>query len=437
MKRSQKETQYGRSNNESDSLMEKLYENPNYFLGLREDLQTNRDFIIKLLENDVKIWDYILHFHNDMKVINCAVGKHVPYSKLPKIHQTREVATYAILHGELLRDLPGHLRTDIEIVKLAVARNLDELAEIKRHLLEDYDVIAAALKKNQLDFCKFPKSVQKNQRVRELALQVNGENIQFMDAYLTRELVLIAVKSPGNALRLVKDKTYLEDIEIAEESVRTNHHALKYIHVGKHMTDLCVLALLSDVRSIQYCPRRILEEDHEVFKTAVLQDGRTLRYFRNYMRKHSKEVDVLKPQIIMNTPMTIAWWDDDESLYPYAFRDHGLALEKITIKSPNWVQLAITMNFAFMEKNFHNLSTGLHEFIVFPDCILRETRTPQILLHYSNLLQKHIRQFGSLYITDKILRILESTEPGVLSWIYKSHFPLEWTRRTDVTITFV
>ena len=194
----------------------------------------------------------------------------------------------------LIRNLPLHLRTNIEIACTAVIQNGFVLAcmeEMKNNKL----VVIHAVQSKGYAICYASEELKKDKEVIYYALDNDGTALQYLDDTFkdNSNYVIRAILNNGLALSYASDRLKDNDYLV---KIAVQRHGLVYKYISDRLKEdikIVILSLENDF-TVYYSLSQRLKDNHTVIIAAIASRKDTIRYLSRTINK-----DELRKSIII------------------------------------------------------------------------------------------------------------------------------------------
>lgn len=183
------------------------------------------------------------------------------------------------------------------------------LSEIKRLLEKDSTL-----------FRQFPQSIKENNRVIEIALEINGSNYYYLPAHLQqkKEYVLQAATANENPLKIVP-RLFNTDRQVVEAIVKNDGNAIIECPMFKNDVSVAMYAVQQDGMCLQFLSDE-LRDSKGIVKAAILQNENAIKYASGRLKADkeiqniiNKPFDIKRNSFLQQAPIVSA--EKNQSLY--------------------------------------------------------------------------------------------------------------------------
>jgi len=207
-------------------------------------------------------------------------------------HNDKELIMLAVSQDAfILQYLPGKMRHDPDILKVAVETNGFALQFVDEQF-QTRELVRKAVT-SRGGCLRFAASHwRKDREIVKLALRENGFAFQFLDDCLKedRDLMLTAVCSNANALSLLPHPL-MRDREIVSAAVELDGEALRYAHPSlRKDPHLVRRAVMQNGKALKYADES-LTKDKTIVKEAVQQDGTLMKFAHSSLHEDRDLLD--------------------------------------------------------------------------------------------------------------------------------------------------
>jgi hypothetical protein len=241
-------------------------------LGFADDiLWLDRDIIKAALRKGLLLTNITNHFNKDLELIKIAVANQVQnYLYLPTaLQKNLDIIKIAIQHdGSILKHLSADLRNDPMIVREAIKNSFYALEYASSKLRNDRDFILSVLD-HLYDLEHISNTLKKDKEFMSMVVQHNGRLLKYASTALKKdaEFVLLAIANQASAYEYA-DQSLLSSRDFILKALEISGSIFEYLNEDlKHDKTFAIIALKNNV-GFDQIPLS-LKKDPDILKIAI------------------------------------------------------------------------------------------------------------------------------------------------------------------------